>query len=111
MIKHKKTYIDYFSYGVDSFVPCEVCGREATEVHNIENRGMGGTTKEYDITELMALCRKCHVNFTEHRWTKEFAQLAHRQFMKIHVPCDKLYLKESDDEWFFFDERSKIIDE
>jgi len=56
MVKYKKTYLDYFGYGEQDFIPCEACGKEAVEVHHIYNRG-----KDKDvISNLMALCRKHH---------------------------------------------------
>lgn len=42
------------------FIPCEVCGSSAKDIHHIEPRGMGGRKSKDVIENLMALCRKCH---------------------------------------------------
>ena len=63
MQKHTKLYLDYFGYDTGSFIPCEVCGTKATDIHHIDCRGMGGTKKEEAIDNLMALCRQCHLDY------------------------------------------------
>lgn len=61
MKKHVKIYLDYFSYGIEDFIPCEVCGQKAVDIHHIDARGMGGSKKADTIENLQALCRQCHV--------------------------------------------------
>jgi len=56
MQKHVKVYFDHFGYGIDSFIPCEVCGQRAVDIHHIAGRGKGKDV----ISNLIALCRKCH---------------------------------------------------
>jgi 5-methylcytosine-specific restriction endonuclease McrA len=56
-----KLYTDYFGYGLEDFIPCEVCGQKAVDIHHINSRGMGGTKQKDTIENLMALCRYCHV--------------------------------------------------
>jgi len=62
MDKDKKAYLDYFYplWGPDDCVLCERCGRRAVEIHHTRPKRMGGTTHEYDVDELAAVCRKCH---------------------------------------------------
>jgi 5-methylcytosine-specific restriction endonuclease McrA len=60
-----RTYIEGMGYDPkqrfeDLQIPCEVCGRTATDVHHLHARGMGGTTREYELKDLMGLCRICH---------------------------------------------------
>lgn len=55
--------MDYFRYGIDDFIPCELCGSRAVDIHHIECRGMGGTKSEEKIENLMALCRPCHIEY------------------------------------------------
>lgn len=60
MKAHTKIYMDFFDYVIDDFIPCEVCGRRAVDVHHINPRGMGGSkTKDY-IENLVGLCREHH---------------------------------------------------
>ena len=56
MTKHCAIYFKYFGYGIDSFIPCEVCGKKAVDIHHIHGRGKGKDV----IENLMAVCRKCH---------------------------------------------------
>ena len=56
MTRHCKVYFDYFGYGIDSFVPCEVCGAKAVDIHHLDGRG-----KDKNRIELLiALCRLHH---------------------------------------------------
>ena len=41
MKKHIKLYMDFFEYAEQDFIPCEMCGDKAVDVHHIERRGMG----------------------------------------------------------------------
>ena len=50
-------------YDISDFVPCEMCGAKAIDIHHIEARGMGGTKKMDVIENLMALCRPCHLEY------------------------------------------------
>lgn len=63
MKKHTKLYLDYFGYGIEDFIPCELCNSRAVDIHHISCRGMGGTKKEESIDNLMALCRECHIEY------------------------------------------------
>ena len=61
MKAHTKIYMNYYDYGIEDFIPCEVCGSRAVDIHHIESKGMGGSkTKDY-IENLIAVCRNCHV--------------------------------------------------
>lgn len=50
-------------YDIHDFIPCEVCDSKATDIHHIDARGMGGSKEKDVIENLMALCRKCHIEF------------------------------------------------
>ena len=56
MQPHVKIYMNHFGYGEQDFIPCEICGLRANDVHHIEGRGKGKDV----ITNLMGLCRKHH---------------------------------------------------
>jgi 5-methylcytosine-specific restriction endonuclease McrA len=61
MKKHTKIYMDYFSLGIDDYIPCEVCQCPAVDIHHLEPRGMGGSKTKDTIENLAALCRECHI--------------------------------------------------
>jgi 5-methylcytosine-specific restriction endonuclease McrA len=60
MKKHVKIYLDFFGYDTADFVPCEMCGGKAVDIHHIKARGMGGSESKDTIENLMALCRADH---------------------------------------------------
>lgn len=85
MTKHVKLYLDYFGYGIEDFIPCEVCGQRAVDIHHIEARGMGGTGKADVIENLQALCRACHVEFGDKKRHKEFLMLKHKEKLNDNI--------------------------
>ena len=86
MQKHTKIYMDYFGYGEDDFIPCEIpgCGVRANDTNHIKCRGMGGSkTKDY-IENLMALCRKHHDEYGDKKQYLEFLQNTHLKVTQDH---------------------------
>ncbi len=60
MKKHTKIYLKHYGYDETDFIGCEVCGRQAVDIHHMDAKGMGGSkTKDY-IENLIAVCRSCH---------------------------------------------------
>jgi len=78
MKKHTKIYMQHFGYVLDDFIPCEVCGTRAVDIHHIHRRGIGGNTAADHIDNLMAVCRKCHVEYGDKKehleWLKQIHQ-------------------------------------
>jgi hypothetical protein len=68
----------YFEYGIEDYIPCEVCKRRAVDIHHIECRGMGGTNIPDDINNLMALCRDCHIKYGDKKEYIEFLKQTHQ---------------------------------
>jgi hypothetical protein len=54
--------MDYFGYDESDFIPCEICESKAVDIHHIEARGAGGCDRD-EIENLMAVCRKCHIEY------------------------------------------------
>ena len=77
MKAHTKVYLDHFGYGADSFIPCEVCGAKAVDIHHIDCRGMGGSKTKDVIDNLMALCRHCHIEYGDKKQFIEFLKQKH----------------------------------
>jgi len=64
--------IEYFRHHDPlDFLPCEVCGRKAVDVHHIEPRGMGGSKMKDYYDNLIGLCRDCHNAAHDNKITKE----------------------------------------
>lgn len=86
MQRHTKIYFDFFGYTIADFIPCEVCGDEAVDIHHIEARGMGGdpTGSKDTIENLQALCRCCHNEFGDKTVKKEFLKEIHLNIIKNH---------------------------
>lgn len=77
MKKHTKTYFDYFGYDLSSWIPCEMCGQKAVDIHHIEARAMGGSKTKDNIENLMALCRKCHIDLGDKKQYKDLLKTVH----------------------------------
>ncbi|MCP3684680.1 MAG: HNH endonuclease [bacterium] len=60
MKKHTEIYCEYFGYGEQDTILCEVCGNICSDTHHISSRGMGGSKTKDRIENLIGLCRKCH---------------------------------------------------
>jgi hypothetical protein len=80
--QHTKLYLQYFGYDISSFIPCEICGIKAVDIHHIEPRGMGGTKQSDTIENLMALCRMHHVEYGDKKQFKEYLKKIHKEKIK-----------------------------
>lgn len=78
---HAKIYLNYFGYCITDFIPCEICGVRANDIHHIQCRGMGGTNKKDDINNLMAVCREHHLQYGDKAQWIEWLKEKHKQFM------------------------------
>jgi len=78
MKPHTKIYFKYFGYGIDDFIPCEICGRKAVDIHHIKYRSQGGTN---EITNVMALCRDHHLKAHDGRIHAQVLAARHEIFM------------------------------
>lgn len=72
MKKYKKIYFDYFGYGEQERILCEVCEKEAVDIHHINPKNMGGSKTKDNIENLIGLCRDCHTSAHSNGLTKEF---------------------------------------
>lgn len=73
MEKHVSNYMKAFGYDESSFIPCELCGAKATDIHHVQPRSKFGSKRKEEQDELenlIALCRICH----------EFAHSGKRNF-------------------------------
>ena len=76
MQKHTKVYFDFFDYGMDDFIPCEMCGSKATDIHHIERRTRNKVTNDY-VENLVGLCRDCHIKAESDSMFNMFCRIQH----------------------------------
>lgn len=86
MKPHIKIYFEFFSYDPGDFIPCEICGDKAVDIHHIQCRGMGGTTKKDSIVNLQALCRNCHIKYGDKKDYIDMLQNKHKEVMEKFNP-------------------------
>jgi hypothetical protein len=82
MQPHTKIYLEYFGYGPEDFIPCELCGDRSGPPHHIDCRGMGGSKGKDVIENLMGLCPPDHVKYGDKKQFMEFLKEKHKIFME-----------------------------
>ena len=65
-----------------SFVPCEVCGHLAVDIHHLSARQIGGSKKKDTIGNLIAVCRSCHIKYGDKKQYMEMLKEIHERAMK-----------------------------
>ena len=78
---YKQKYLKYFGYGEQDFVPCEICGKMAVDVHHIKYRSQGGKD---NIENLMALCRYHHNQAHNNKVHRQVFQTRHEMFINAY---------------------------
>jgi hypothetical protein len=79
MKNHTKVYLKHFGYGIEDFIPCEICGARSVDLHHIFRRGMGGSKTADTIDNIMALDRECHIKYGDKKQYIEFLKEKHKQ--------------------------------
>lgn len=77
MKKHTKLYLNVLGYDITDFIPSEISGQRAIDLHHIVNR-------EDRIENLMALTRKEHISFGEIKSKMHYLLNKHRQFLEVN---------------------------
>ena len=77
MKKYTRTYLNYFGYDENDFIPCEVCNKQAVDIHHIQAKGIGGSKTKDNIENIMALCRECHTKYGDKKQYKDFLKQIH----------------------------------
>ena len=89
MKKHTKIYFDALGYDTGDptqFVPSELGGKTAKDIHHIIGRGRGGKDR---IENLMALTRQEHIDYGDKNVLVPTLLLEHRTFLRRNnVPFD-----------------------
>ncbi len=79
MKKHIKIYIDYFGYAENDFIPSEISGKPAVDIHHIQFGAMG---RKNNIENLIAVTREEHIDAHENKLTKEELQKIHNKNLR-----------------------------
>lgn len=82
MKNHTKIYMKYCGYVMDDFIPCEICGNRAVDIHHINARGMGGSKDMDTIGNLMAVCRSCHIEYGDKKDKLDYLISIHEKHLK-----------------------------
>lgn len=72
MQKYTKNYMESMGFDVGDFIPCEVCGAPAVDIHHITPRSLGGSDEPEN---LIALCRTkeaCHDRAASGELTRDY---------------------------------------
>lgn len=89
--------MDAFGYGLTDFIPCEITGCRAADIHHIENKGMGGDPKKGKdrIENLMAIDRQYHFKYGDRPGYMGFMYQRHKDFMLANgVSFDETWIDE-----------------
>ena len=95
MKTHTRIYMKALGYDISDFIPCEVTGQKANDIHHIDARGMGGDPqgKKDRIEELQAITREAHIFYGDKKEHMRFLYEKHYEFLDSHgVKFDKEYL-------------------
>jgi hypothetical protein len=82
MSSHKKVYLQAFKFDEGDFIPCEVCEAPAVDIHHIKAKGMGGTKKKDHPSNLMAVCRNCHIKYGDKKQYYSFLKQKHSKIWR-----------------------------
>jgi 5-methylcytosine-specific restriction endonuclease McrA len=77
----------YLKYTSADFIPCTVCHKEATDIHHIDPRMMGGVKDNRldTIENLVALCRSCHNKAEDDDTFNETVRRKHLKRIKLRM--------------------------
>lgn len=92
MQKHTKIYMNGMGYDLSDFIPCEITGQKAIDIHHIIGRGKGGEDR---IENLMAVTREVHIEKGDK--VKYMVELLekHRLFLEVYgVHFDSSWFEE-----------------
>jgi hypothetical protein len=76
--------MDYFEYSIGDFIPSEISGNMATDIHHISCKGMGGSKTKDNIENLMALTREEHIEYGDKKQYIDYLLQVHKDFMNKH---------------------------
>ena len=84
MQKHTKVYFDFFGYDESDYIPCEMCGSKAVDIHHLERRTRNKVTNDY-IENLVGLCRDCHNSCENEKSFNMYTRIKHLENVCMQV--------------------------
>lgn len=97
MRNHTKVYFEALGYDLEDFIPCEITGLRAVDIHHIENRSIGGNPymDKDRIENLMAVTREVHLKYGDNlQFMAELFQ-RHKYFLEENlVDFDEDYINQ-----------------
>ena len=79
--------MDFFNYEAGDFIPCEMCGSQAVDVHHLTKQSKFGKKKDKDFIEnLCGLCRDCHIKADSDGMFNMFCRIRH-----LENVCHQIY--------------------
>lgn len=97
MKNHTKIYLKAFGYSGEDFIPSEISGNRAVDIHHIECKGSGGNPlgDKDRIENLMAVTRDEHVEYGDKKQYMKYLFETHYSFLKANgVKFDEKYMIE-----------------
>ena len=95
MKKYKQIYLDSLGYDETDFIPSEISGKQAIDIHHIECKGMGGNPKgdKDRIENLQAVTREEHLKYGDKKEHMRYLYTRHHTFLIDNgVKFDKQWL-------------------
>ena len=92
MQKHTKVVMEFYGYDISDFIPCFICGKQATEIHHIIPRSRVFGEKRDDIYNLIPICRLDHDKYSAKKYVSFLQGLVKEKIDKINDNRDKKLL-------------------
>lgn len=86
MKKYTKIYLDHFNLDVGDYIPSEISGLPAVDIHHIKARQMGGSKHKDNIKNMMALTRNEHLIIESNPGLDWYFYFCHLQYMDSEIP-------------------------
>ena len=78
--------MDFYYFGESDYIPCEMCGGKATDIHHLTKQSKFGKKKEKDFIEnLVGLCRSCHIKCESDKMFNMFCRIKHLEGVCLQV--------------------------
>ena len=91
MKSYTKAYLEAFGKDETDFIACEICEKQATEIHHILARSKFKHLLN-DILNLQAICRSCHNAYGDEVYLTSMLLKIHKRVLQINkIQIDEKY--------------------